>query len=260
MNGRMRTVVAALMVIVIAFWFGGCAKKVPTAPLPPPAAPKAPPATTLPPTSRPYNVLGKWYYPLPDARGFRETGIASWYGKPFHGRKTANGEIYDMYAESAAHKTLPLGTVVRVRNLLNGKEMDIRVNDRGPFVEGRIIDLSYACAQKLEVAGPGTAPVEIIAIGTTDTAAQSGKIDQNYFYTGNFTVQVGAFANRANADRLRQRLDREGYPYAHVAQGLVESGTVYRVRVSRSTSLEQAQVYQKHFKDNGFGDAFVVAE
>ncbi|MEW6260533.1 MAG: septal ring lytic transglycosylase RlpA family protein [Thermodesulfobacteriota bacterium] len=260
----LRNAFVVALTCCIVWWIGGCAKKV--QPLPPsvpptpaPSPPKAP-STGVPPTSRPYQVFGKWYYPLPDARGFRETGIASWYGKPFHGRKTANGEIYDMYGESAAHKTLPIGTIVRVRNLLTGKEMDIRINDRGPFVDGRIIDLSYGCAQKLDVLGPGTAPVEIVAVGTTDALAQTGKIDKNYYYMGNFTVQVGAFTYPANAEKLKQRLEREGYPHVHVVQGLAESGTVYRVRVTRSTTLEQAQSYEKHFEANGFADAFVVAE
>lgn len=257
----LRNVLAAALICLVVWWLAGCAKKVlpPPHPAPPSPAPKTPP-TGVPPTSRPYQVLGKWYYPLPDARGFRQTGIASWYGKPFHGRKTASGEIYDMYGESAAHKTLPIGTIVRVRNLLTGKEMDIRVNDRGPFVDGRIIDLSYGCAQKLDVLGPGTAPVEIVAVGTTDELAQTGKIDKDYYYTGNFTVQVGAFSNAANAERLRQRLEREGYSHVHVVQGAVESGTVYRVRVTRSTTLEQAQAHEKQVKANGFTDAFVVAE
>lgn len=261
MPSTLRNVLSAALICCVVWWLGGCAKKVlpPPPSAPPSPAPKTPPPG-VPPTSRPYQVLGKWYYPLPDARGFRQTGIASWYGKPFHGRKTASGEIYDMYGESAAHKTLPIGTIVRVRNLLTGKEMDIRINDRGPFVDGRVIDLSYGSAQKLDVLGPGTAPVEIVAVGTTDELAQTGKIDKDYYYTGNFTVQVGAFSNAANAERLRQRLEREGYSHVHVVQGAVESVTVYRVRVTRSTTLEQAQAYEKQVKANGFADAFVVAE
>jgi len=257
----LRNVLATALIGCVIWWLGGCTKKVLSPPpsAPPPPAPKAP-STGVPPTGRPYQVFGKWYYPLPDARGFRQTGIASWYGKPFHGRKTASGEIYDMYGESAAHKTLPIGTIVRVRNLLTGKEMDIRINDRGPFVDGRIIDLSYGCAQKLDVLGPGTAPVEIVAVGTTDDLAPTGKIDKEYYYTGNFTVQVGAFSNAANAEKLKQRLEREGYAYVHVVQGVVESGTIYRVWVTRSTTLEKAQSYEKLFKANGFADAFVVAE
>jgi rare lipoprotein A len=106
-----------------------------------------------------------WYQPLPHARDFRQRGEASWYGRDFHGRQTASGEIYDMYAMTAAHKTLPLGTYVRVQNRDNNKTVDVRVNDRGPFVRGRIIDLSYTAAHKIGVVGPGTAAVEIAALG-----------------------------------------------------------------------------------------------
>jgi rare lipoprotein A len=112
---------------------------------------------------KPYKISGKWYQPLPYARGYRERGLASWYGKKFHGRKTANGETYNMYGISAAHKTLPLGTYVTVKNLDNGKTLVVRINDRGPFVKGRIIDLSYGAAKKLGVVGPGTARVDVLA-------------------------------------------------------------------------------------------------
>jgi rare lipoprotein A (peptidoglycan hydrolase) len=97
---------------------------------------------------------------MADARGYEEEGLASWYGEEFHGRKTSSGEIYDMYAMTAAHKTLPLGTYVRVHNLTNDRTVDLLINDRGPFVKGRIIDLSYAAAKALDVVRPGTAPVQ----------------------------------------------------------------------------------------------------
>jgi|GEM_PF-2429816 len=149
--------------------------------------------------------MGQWYQPLPDARGFRQAGIASWYGQDFHGKKTSNGEVYDMYAESAAHKTLPLGTIVTVKNLENGREMRIRINDRGPFVSGRIIDLSYASAQKLGVVQRGTARVEIEAVGTTAPAIPD--LSPDYYYSGNFTIQIGAFANRDNAEKSETESD-----------------------------------------------------
>ena len=137
---------------------------------------------------RPYKIQGKWYHPIPDARGFTQTGIASWYGKDFHGKKTANGEIYNMHAMTAAHKTLPLGTWVRVYNLTNGKSCDVRVNDRGPFVRGRIIDLSYSAAKEIGLVGPGTAKVRIKAMAPPAGAAQG---DRNIYYKGNFTIQLG---------------------------------------------------------------------
>jgi rare lipoprotein A len=226
-----------------------------------PLPPSQPPVQTAIPPSRPdlpkpYKVLGQWYQPLPDARGFRQTGIASWYGRDFHGKKTSNGEIYDMYAESAAHKTLPLGTIVLVRNLENGQELPLRINDRGPFVAGRIIDLSYAAAQKLGVAQPGTARVEVVAIGTSATeTAQSS----NYYYTGNFTIQVGAFRNRDNAVKLHREMNAR-YHNAHIVT-VTESGEpFYRVRVARCTTLEEAESYESHFRQSGFSEAFAVAE
>lgn len=119
-----------------------------------------------------YKVLGKHYRTLTTAQGYQRRGIASWYGRKFHGKKTANGEKYDMYAMTAAHKSLPIPSYVRVRNLNNGKEAIVRINDRGPFVDSREIDLSYAAAFKLGVFSSGTAPVEVIGI----EVARNGKI------------------------------------------------------------------------------------
>jgi rare lipoprotein A len=220
-----------------------------------------PPAAAIPPSysPKPYKALGQWYQPLPDARGFKQTGIASWYGEDFHGKKTSSGEIYDMYAESAAHKTLPLGTIVRVRNLDNNREMEIRINDRGPFVTGRVIDLSYACASKLGVVGPGTAPVELVAVGTTALASNSGAGSADFYYQGNFTIQVGAFSDRNNAEKLKAKLDKS-YQNAHIQTYDSGRETFYRVRVMKSTSLEQAIQYEKTLASGGYEGAFAVAE
>ncbi len=113
--------------------------------------------------NKPYEVLGRWYTPAASDIAWRETGLASWYGAKFHGRPTASGERYDMFAMSAAHKTLPLPSYVRVRNPANGREVVLRVNDRGPFVDGRVIDLSYTAALRLGVLG-GVAPVEVVRL------------------------------------------------------------------------------------------------
>ena len=128
----------------------------------------------LPATQRPYVIEGQTYYPISSAEGYEETGFASWYGDPFHGRKTANGETYDMYGVTAAHKTLPMDTMLLVKNLANGKTTTVRINDRGPFVDGRIIDLSYTTAKKLGVVHHGTEKVQIIAL----CAAEEQGIDQ----------------------------------------------------------------------------------
>jgi len=224
-------------------------------------------ATSQPPPARPpghpkpYKVFGKWYQPLPDSKGFRQRGRASWYGADFHGKKTSNGEIYDMYATTAAHKTLPLGTYVRVHNLENGRQLDVRINDRGPFVRGRIIDLSYTAAKKIGIVGPGTASVEIVALGTPATghSGSTPAYTAGDYYSGNFTFQVGAFADRRNAERLKTKLAAD-YVNAHITVFDRGDQIFYRVRVGQSTTLEQAAEYEDHLIQNGFPDAFAVAE
>jgi rare lipoprotein A len=222
----------------------------------------SPPPPTAPGQPKPYRVNGRWYQPIPQARGFEQEGVASWYGREFHGRKTSSGETYDMYAITAAHKTLPLGTYVRVNNLSNGKTLDLRINDRGPFARGRIIDLSYAAAKNLGVVGPGTAPVKITALGAPDGQAAGGgaptytPVD---YYSGNFTFQVGAFAQRANAQRLVGKLNQH-YRNAHMTSYFDGQRTFYRVRVGRSDSLEQAVAYEQTLIRDGFAETFIVAE
>ncbi|MGM0440762.1 MAG: septal ring lytic transglycosylase RlpA family protein [Chlamydiota bacterium] len=115
----------------------------------------------IPPKTSPYHIDGQWYYPTTKTKGFRQNGLASWYGKAFHGKPTASGEVFNMHSISAAHKTLPLGTYVKVSNLKNGKTLVVRINDRGPFVAGRIIDLSYKAAKKLDMIEDGVVPVEV---------------------------------------------------------------------------------------------------
>jgi len=198
---------------------------------------------------------------MADARGFSQRGIASWYGEDFHGRQTSNGETYDMYGISAAHKTLPLGTYVRVVNLDNNRSLDVRINDRGPFVRGRIIDLSYGAAKELGVVGPGTAPVDIVALGAPAPGASPSKpgylpVD---YYSGNFTFQVGAFVDRANAQRLADRL-ADRHENAHIVAFNDGQRTFYRVRVGRCTTLDAADRYERALAKEGFTDVFTVAE
>ena len=224
----------------------------------------APPPPTSPGQPKPYRVNGRWYQPIAHARGFEQEGVASWYGRDFHGRKTSSGETYDMYALTAAHKTLPLGTYVRVRNLRNGKTLDLRINDRGPFARGRIIDLSFTAAKNLGVVGPGTAPVRITALGAPAPArGATGGLASGYipvdYYSGNFTFQVGAFAERANAQRLVDRLNQR-YRNAHMTTYFDGQRTFYRVRVGRSSDLEQAVAYEQSLIRDGFADTFIVAE
>ena len=153
-----------------------------------------------------YEVFGRRYRPLKNAAGFAERGIASWYGPDFHLRRTSSGETYDMYKMTAAHRVLPLPTYVEVTNLENGRRAIVRVNDRGPFKDDRVIDLSYAAAVKLGVHGPGTAPVELrtIAPGRRPAAAPP-PLHRSRKRSG-YYLQVGAFSVMSNAERLRNQL------------------------------------------------------
>ena len=152
---------------------------------------------------KPYTIRGKTYYPLTSGDGFVEEGIASWYGSDFHGKTTANGERYDMYSMTAAHKILPFNTQVKVTNLQNGKSIVVRVNDRGPFVADRVIDLTHTGATKIGMMGPGTARVRVETVGAVP-AIKNGDI------MGNFYVQVGAFSRKDNAERLVAKFKSQG--------------------------------------------------
>lgn len=210
---------------------------------------------------KPYRVGRNWYQPLPHAKGFSQRGVASWYGRKFHGRKTSNGETYDMFAMTAAHKTLPFNTRVKVHNLSNNRVIYVRINDRGPFVKGRIIDLSYTAAKKIGMVGPGTARVEVTAMGIRTASGRAGTANGRPvdYFSGNFTIQVGAFGNRENAEKLRDQLDRR-YKNAHISPYTRGNQTLYRVRVGHCTTLTQAIEYEKILIENGHKGAFVVAE
>ncbi len=241
-----------LICTCLVFWGYGCASDAPISQPPPPSKPGQP---------KPYKVLGKWYQPLPHSEGFRQRGLASWYGRDFHGKKTSNGEIYNMYAMTAAHKTLPLGTHVQVYNLENNRKAVVRINDRGPFVRGRIIDLSYTAAKEIGIVGPGTARVEVVALGRRTSA--SGNTSSTYtaddYHSGEFTFQVGAFLSRENAERQKRQLAKR-YKNAHITVYDRGDRIFYRVRVGRFTSLEDAVEQEKILMQDGFTDAFLVAE
>ncbi len=215
----------------------------------------------LKPTQKPYEVNGQRYQPIPSANGFVDEGLASWYGKKFHGRKTSNGETYDMYAMTAAHKTLPMNVHLKVTNLNNGRSTVVRVNDRGPFVRSRIIDLSYSAAKELGVVGPGTAPVRIEALGYKE-AGEGGQVaryrqPENYDL-GSFMVQVGAFTIKENAYRLSAKLQKQ-YGSAVVVEALVDGRIFYRVRVGLYNSLAQANDALMKIEANGYPNSLIVA-
>ncbi len=175
-----------------------------------------------------------------------EEGLASWYGPGFHGRSTSNKEIYDMYDLTAAHRTLAFGTHVMVTNLHNGRSVTVRINDRGPFVRGRIIDLSYAAARLLDMLGPGVVPVriEVLPEISPDPASQ------------NFSVQVGSFVVRANADTLKNRL-QERYPSVYLTAYRTPHRTYYRVRI-RAESRKEAEAVAERLYAEGF--AVIILE
>jgi rare lipoprotein A len=190
-----------------------------------------------------YEVLGKRYVPLKSARGFRERGIASWYGPDFHGELTSTREIYDMYQMSAAHKLLPLPTWVEVRNLENGRKVVVRVNDRGPFKDNRVIDLSYAAALALDVVRPGTAFVEVQALDPLPPQAAASEV-RVPVATGRRTrmyLQVGAFSERVNAERLQSRLaDALGAAVTRILSEPTEAPRIYKVQLGPITNVEHA--------------------
>ena len=175
--------------------------------------------------------------PNPAMSAYAEEGNASWYGVPFHGRRASNGEVYDMHKLTAAHRTLPFDTVVRVTNLSNGKATVVRITDRGPFVDNRIIDLSMAAALEIDSIGPGVVPVrlEILSAGIDPTA-------------GFFTVQVGAFRDRGNAERLRERLNAS-YSPIFIQPYDSPDGLFYRVRVGKVPGEGAAQQFGEQLRN-----------
>lgn len=214
-------------------------------------------------SQRPYEVNGIWYYPLSSARGFEQEGLASWYGPGFNGKPTACGQIYDMWAYTAAHKTLPLGTYVKVTNLENGRTVVAKITDRGPFVAGRIIDLSARCAQSLGCFGKGLARVEVQAVqGATPQIVGNSTYWKPApvpsFRYGLFAVQIGAFQNENNAYRLQQRMSRQE---CRIIPGCIpdKPGYWYRVQVGAYKDLVVAKEQAERYRVGGFPGAFVIA-
>lgn len=211
------------------------------------------PRSGLPATQRPYTIKGVTYTPLHSAKGYREVGTASWYGPGFHGHTTSSGEIYDQYKPTCAHKLLPMHTMVKVTNLENGRSMVLRVNDRGPFVSGRIIDLSLAGARELGVHGRGTARVRVEVAGEVPGAAPDGELP------GPFYVQVGAFANRANAEKLASRMLRAGYAGTRINDKDIGGTQFFRVHAGAFPTMDAAERARQHLGAAHAG-AFVIAQ
>lgn len=230
-----------------------------------------------------YEVFGERYYTKDSSADHRELGVASWYGKDFHGRSTANGETYNMYALTAAHKTLPIPTWVEVTHLGNGRRVIVKINDRGPFVNGRVIDLSYAAAEELGMIEAGTARVEVRALGvpvggeparqeafagstiearrsgfsliSEAAAAEPGSSDrpmQQVF------AQVGAFSDRVNAARLVDRLRAGGQRNVFVLLASAGSGQLYRVRIGPLADVAAYDDIRRDLSSLGIRDSLLV--
>ncbi|MGH9787099.1 MAG: septal ring lytic transglycosylase RlpA family protein [Candidatus Acidiferrales bacterium] len=202
---RLKRIGVAALLVALALAIGGCRKKTAAAPRPSPGPPAAP-------------------------GSFVEDGLASWYGHPYHGRPTANGEIYDMNQMTAAHRTLAFNSWVKVTNLENNRTARVRINDRGPFIEGRIIDLSRVAADEIAMLGPGTAMVRIEVVAGPPGSPPPAR----------YGVQVGAFKIVGNASRLRDKL-AESFKDAEVVAYDAPDGIYYRVRVGRVPTIEEAQ-------------------
>ncbi|WP_295802783.1 septal ring lytic transglycosylase RlpA family protein [uncultured Microbulbifer sp.] len=222
----------------------------------------------------PYVVNGVRYRVLKGVKGYRERGQASWYGTKFHGRKTANGEVYNMYAMSAAHKTLPLPSYAKVTNLDNGRSVIVRVNDRGPFVPGRIIDLSYTAAQKLGYIDRGVARVvvealdpevlpsatETLAVEKDAAARQALPQDASFKLPENTYLQVGAFSSSSQAEEVRAQLAVAfGYP---VSVSPVDKGgnTLYRVRIGPIAQQRALVALRESVEKKSLGQPQVVVD
>ena len=217
----------------------------------PDAQPRAEPLNRF--ANRPYEVFGKRYVPLAAVQPFRQRGLASWYGKRFHGQKTSSGERYDMYAMSAAHKTLPIPSYARVTRVATGRSVIVRINDRGPFHDGRVIDLSYAAAYRLGIIGAGSGEVEVEAIvpGQAEPARAADEavpvtatiqpvtatpLEQQALPAAGVFLQVGAFASRENAEKLRARVASSAQPGE-----LVQLDSLWRVQLGPYASPEEAR-------------------
>ncbi|MCF8057126.1 MAG: septal ring lytic transglycosylase RlpA family protein [Desulfocapsa sp.] len=214
---------------------------------------------TKPATQRPYIVNNRSYAPLPSAEGYEETGTASWYGHKFHGRLTSNGETYNMHDITAAHKLLPMHTMLLVTNLENGRKLVVRVNDRGPFVRERIIDLSYGAAKKLGLFEAGTAKVKITALGELQkTNGEQRIIKHADLRSGEYFVQIGSFIQQYNSRKLQKKFLDAGH-HTVIRKALVKEQTFYRVQVYVGQTLRGARRSELALLDKGYRGAFIVA-
>ena len=227
----------------------------------PDAVPRVEPKSRLG-NMKTYEVLGKRYSVLDSSDGFTQKGIASWYGPDFHGKKTSSGERYDMYAMTAAHKTLPLPTYLEVKNLENGRKIIVRVNDRGPFHDNRIVDLSYTGALKLDMIAKGTALVEISAIDPRSHSTGGTPVVTRARGPGappDFYIQVGAFSNYHNASRLKHRLSGLQAP-VRIEQTTLHGAAAFRVKIGPLNHVDIADSIVSRLELFDIHDHFILLE
>jgi len=226
--------------------------------IPPATSPSVPAQVSESNIERFYVVHGRRYAIMKSSQGFSETGIASWYGNPFHGRKTSNGETYDMHAMTAAHKHLPLPTFVEVTNIQNNKSVVLRVNDRGPFVGDRVIDLSFAAAKALDIIQQGTGTVRVRALDDLNLAEDNDRLlqaDQASF------IQVASFTQHSNAFSYQERLIKNGIAGSRIIQVADDSGqTLLRVQIGPITSGQSYDEIVKKLKKIGITNTLLVSE
>ncbi|NPA28482.1 MAG: septal ring lytic transglycosylase RlpA family protein [Epsilonproteobacteria bacterium] len=211
-------------------------------------------------TMKPYSINGKVYKPTYVSVGDSMTGIASWYGPDFHGKQTSNGEYYNMYDMTVAHKTWPMDTMVKITNLDNGKSVVARINDRGPFVPGRVVDCSYAVAKKIGIDKKGLCNVRLDVVGFAGKVynPKSGKPKPKVKLT-NFGVQVGAFSKMDNAKEYKKKYEKliSKPQYLTTKLSPISQGALHRVMVMGFNSKEEAQDF---IKDNNLTSAFIVRD
>lgn len=208
----------------------------------------------------PYRINNKEYRVMPTALGYREKGRASWYGRKFHGRATANGETYNMYAPTAAHRSLPIPSYVRVTNLDNGRSMVLRVNDRGPFHSNRIIDLSYGAAVKLGFVDRGTAPVEVVALEVPGSEDLRGKKSVASWQRDYRYLQVASFSEQGYAQQLSQSLKAHTPEPIVVKEVRVGSGSWYRVSIGPVKDQTRLLALQDELAALGYNDTRMMPE
>ncbi len=250
----------ALFVSALILFFGGCASKPYSGHMEPAASKPRSSAAIHRATLRPYTINGKRYYPTIVSVGWRQEGIASWYGPDFHGGKTSNGEIYNMYAMTAAHKTLPMNTMVRVTNKRNGRSVVVRINDRGPFVSGRIVDLSYSAGKRIGIDKTGTAPVTLEVLGfdslIASVAAGKGNLPRREVVLSGFGVQVGSFRRLEGAKIYKERYDNfEGRYRTKIMKFIVDGKPLYRVWMTGFKSEAEAKDFIRAW---GIPGAFII--